>query len=426
MDNTTPYYPTPGETINNNAVFTLIPSGKNPQDTTILFIHAHPDDESSSTGATMGSLAAAGANVHLITMTRGEMGEIIDPTLKHLEAEHPNNTDNGEALANLRTAELKEALAVLGVTKHTYLGQGSTHIPGQPTRYRDSGMTWGNDGRATANPQAPQDSLTNQPLDPQTRALTNAIRTINPDIIVTYDADGGYGHPDHKRTYEATYAAVLSLQNTPHAPTALWGIEAEYNPKDPRQQAAIHGNLHRKREAMRAHATQITITGPTTFEYSNNVPQTINPTETYRLIWGAPNPDPTDETAEAPGPINSTISSIALGALTAFTGTMYHPYIWYPTPNTWIPWGALLATLTVYLASTWITIHTEKNWTAALTGITAFTLVTIFAYAKNTSLLVYINPINPTGTAGTIWALGTLLAATLGMITGTRHTTKHT
>lgn len=427
MDNTaSPYYPTPGETINPNAVFTLLPTGKTASETTFLFVHAHPDDESSSTGATMGALAAAGAKVHLITMTRGEMGEVIDPSLKHLEATHPSNSDHGQALGQLRTAELKEALAALGRIHHTYLGQGPTNIPGQPNYYRDSGMTWAPDGRATANPQAAADALTKQPLDQQARAIANAIRTIQPDVIITYDADGGYGHPDHKRTHEATYTAVQALLDTPYAPTAFWGLEAEYNPQDLRQQAAIHGNLDRKREAMRAHATQITITSPTTFEYSNKVPQTINATETYRLIWGTANTDLNEENTEAPGPVNSAISAIALGAFAAFAGTMYHTNIWYPTPTTWVPWGLVLALLTVYLATTWISIHTEKNWPAALTGFTAFTVISAFAYAKGSSLLVYINPINPTGTAGTIWALGTLAAATLGIITATRYRHKNT
>ena len=76
-----PYYPVAGELITDNALSTLIPEGYSPQETTLLFVHAHPDDEASSTGATIGALTAAGATVHLLTMTRGEMGEVIDPAL---------------------------------------------------------------------------------------------------------------------------------------------------------------------------------------------------------------------------------------------------------------------------------------------------------------------------------------------------------
>lgn len=84
QDNT-PYYPVAGELITETAVDTLAPAGKSWGETVFLFVHAHPDDESSSTGATMGALAKAGAQVHLLTMTRGEMGRLStvpSPTLK--------------------------------------------------------------------------------------------------------------------------------------------------------------------------------------------------------------------------------------------------------------------------------------------------------------------------------------------------------
>lgn len=421
-----PHYPVAGEVITDTATFSLIPEGIKPKDTTVLFVHAHPDDEASSTGATIGALTDAGVTVHLLTMTRGEMGEVIDPALRHLEATHPANTDRGHALGEYRTGELKASLKALGIRRHLYLGEGASYLPGERTSYRDSGMTWGSDGRAIANPAAADDCLTRLPLKPQADAIASAIREIRPDVVVTYDADGGYGHPDHKRTYEATLAAVRSLEGTPSAPIALWGIEGDPNRQDTRQQAVIMGSIDHKREAMRAHATQITITSETTFEYSNGVSQPINPTETYRLLWGTaqlgtPAAASPEESVEAPGPINSAISAIALGLIASFAGTMYHSHIWYPTSALWVPWGAALGILTVYFASTWVAIHTEKNWAAALLGATAFILIGIFAFAKGTSMLVYINPINPIGTAGTIWALGSLVASTLGIMSATKY-----
>ncbi|MGV3017525.1 PIG-L family deacetylase [Rothia sp. 88186D007BW] len=424
-----PHYPVAGELITSSATFSLIPEGLQPKDATVLFVHAHPDDESTSTGATIGALIDAGATVHLLTMTRGEMGEVIDPSLRHLEAAHPANADRGHALGEYRDGELAAALKALGVRHHLYLGEGSSYLPGERTSYRDSGMAWGADGRAIANPSAADDCLTRLPLKPQADAIASAIRDTRPDVVVTYDADGGYGHPDHKRTYEATYAAVRSLEGTPFAPIALWGIEGDPNPQDTRQQAVIMGNIERKREAMRAHATQITITSDTTFEYSNKVPQPINSTETYRLLWGtAQAGTPADalpeDNVEAPGPINSAITAIALGIIAGFAGTMYHAHIWYPTSALWIPWGAALGLLTVYFAATWAAIHTEKNWTAALVGATAFALIGVFAFTKGSSMLVYINPSNPIGTAGTIWALGSLLACVFGMVSASRYRRK--
>lgn len=433
QDNT-PYYPVAGEHITDTAVDTLAPAGKSVADTVFLFVHAHPDDESSSTGATMGALAKAGAKVHLLTMTRGEMGEVIDRSLAHLEAENPANTDGGAALGKLRTAELKHALAALGIKHHTFLGAGAARVAQAPALYRDSGMTWGEDGRATANALAAPDCLTRTPLEPQAEAIAALIKQVRPDVLVTYDADGGYGHPDHKRTYEATQAAVELLKGSDAAPTLFWGIEGEADATDTRQQAVITGDLVRKRDAMAAHATQITITGDATFEYSNGVPQPISAVETYRLLGGeiegikpAPltahqNVAETEE--EPPGAINSLITSIALGLLAGFSGTIYHSWTWYINQDFWVPWGALLGCLTVFFAATWATIHTGKNWAAALVGFTAFTLISIFAYAKGNSMLVYINPINPPGIAGTLWALGSLVAATLSLIATTRYRLK--
>ena len=433
QDNT-PYYPVAGELITETAVDTLAPAGKSWGETVFLFVHAHPDDESSSTGATMGALAKAGAQVHLLTMTRGEMGEVIDRSLAHLEAENPANTDGGVALGKLRTAELKQALAALGITQHTFLGEGDAKTTRTPPLYRDSGMTWGEDGRAAPNSLAAPDCLTRTSLEPQAEAIAALIEQVRPDVLVTYDADGGYGHPDHKRTYEATQAAVELLKGSDAAPTLFWGIEGEGDATDTRQQAVITGDLVRKRDAMAAHATQITITGDTTFEYSNGVPQPISAVETYRLLGGeikgikpAPltahqNSSETQE--EPPGVINSLITSIALGLLAGFSGTIYHSWIWYINQDLWVPWGALLGCLTVFFAATWATLHTRKNWTAALVGFTAFTLISIFAYAKGNSMLVYINPINPPGIAGTLWAMGSLVAATLSLIATTRYRLK--
>lgn len=425
-----PYYPVPGELITENAIFTLIPDGLTAQDTTVLFVHAHPDDESSSTGATMAALSAAGATVHLLTMTRGEMGEVIDPALKHLEAENPANADQGEALGRLRTEELKAALTELCVTEHLFLGQGGSALPGERAYYRDSGMTWGPDGRATANPAAADDCLTRLPLKQQAEAVAATIRAIRPQVIVTYDADGGYGHPDHKRTHEAVMAALDLLADTPAAPLAVWGIEGETQPDDLRQQAVIRGNIARKREAMRAHATQITITGPTTFEYSNKVPQPIVAIETYRKLRGqnvtpVPQASATDEMTDAPGPLNSAVTASALGLISGFAGTMYHTHIWYLAAGFWVPWGLVLALLTVYFAATWAALHTEKNWVATLVGGVAFLLVGTFAFAKGHSMLVYINPINPPGIVGTLWAFGILAVTAISIITATRYRHKN-
>src|SRR5690606_31265526 len=107
----------------------------------VVFVHAHPDDETISTGGTIASLVEAGVGVTVVTCTRGERGEVIPPELQHLEGDGP-------ALAGVREGELAAAMAALGVTDHRYLGDSNARAAGlAPRRYADSGMVWGADGR---------------------------------------------------------------------------------------------------------------------------------------------------------------------------------------------------------------------------------------------------------------------------------------
>ena len=139
----TPYYPEQGSFIAERHVQTLLPAGMKPEETRVLFVHAHPDDESTATGASMSALSRAGAQVDLLTATRGEMGEVIPADFKHLEAWHPGTTDRGEALGQLRQKELSEALRILKVSHHEYLGRGDARAENGASIYRDSGMEWG-------------------------------------------------------------------------------------------------------------------------------------------------------------------------------------------------------------------------------------------------------------------------------------------
>ncbi|WP_288025647.1 PIG-L family deacetylase, partial [Arthrobacter sp.] len=192
---------------------------------TLLFIHAHPDDETLVTGATMAAYAAAGARVVLLTCTRGELGEVIPPELGHLEvgrelrlpdepvtrgggAASDTTPADGTGLARERERELAAALDALGVREHLWLGQGVTAPATGPVVFRDSGMRWGADGRATAASTVLEGSLSRGPLAGQAALAAAAIRSLRPDAVVTYAADGGYGHPDHVRTHELAMAAV--------------------------------------------------------------------------------------------------------------------------------------------------------------------------------------------------------------------------
>ncbi len=156
-------------------------------DRRILFVHAHPDDESIATGATMAHYVAAGAHVTLVTCTLGEEGEIHVPELARLEAAQ------ADQLGGYRIGELAAACAALGVTDHRFLGGAG--------RYRDSGMM----GLPTNDhPRA----FWRADLDAAAGLLVEVIREVRPQVLVTYDPDGFYGHPDHIQAHRVAMRAV--------------------------------------------------------------------------------------------------------------------------------------------------------------------------------------------------------------------------
>jgi N-acetyl-1-D-myo-inositol-2-amino-2-deoxy-alpha-D-glucopyranoside deacetylase len=162
---------------------------------TLLFVHAHPDDETLTTGLALAHSVRAGHVVHVLTCTLGEEGEVIPPELAHLDAAHD------DALGPWRRDELRQAMAVLGVG-HAVLGE----LPdrGVLSRYRDSGMAG---APSAANPAA----FVNADLAEAAGLVADAIRRLCPTAMVTYDEQGGYGHPDHIQTHRVTCAAVASL-----------------------------------------------------------------------------------------------------------------------------------------------------------------------------------------------------------------------
>ena len=174
----------------------------------VLFLHAHPDDETLSTGGTIAALASRGVHVTVLTATRGERGEVVPGPLSALA--------DTSALAAERERELTLALAALGVTERHYLGDSGARAAGLhgTRRYLDSGMEWGPDGYAIAAPDASADSLSLAPFGEVVADLLALVRTLGPDLIVTYDERGGYGHPDHVRLHDAA-VDVAGLSDVP-------------------------------------------------------------------------------------------------------------------------------------------------------------------------------------------------------------------
>ncbi len=274
----------------------------------LLLVHAHPDDETIGTGATMARYAAEGVQVTLVTCTRGEYGEILVPELEHLGA------DREDRLGEHRVGELAAACAALGVADHRFLGG--------PGRWRDSGMM------GTAPNDRP-DVFWQAPLDEAVQELARVVRDVRPQVVVTYDEVGGYGHPDHIQAHRVTLAAVDAAADAAYHPDLgpPWQVAKLYytaipksvlqqgidmlkaagdqsgfldvdsaddlpfgNPdEDVTTEVDARDHLDAKIAAMRAHATQIAVDGPF-FALSNNVGHKAMGLEYFILARGQEGP----------------------------------------------------------------------------------------------------------------------------------------
>jgi N-acetyl-1-D-myo-inositol-2-amino-2-deoxy-alpha-D-glucopyranoside deacetylase len=183
----------------------------------VLLVHAHPDDESINSGATMAYYVAAKAQVTLVTCTLGELGEIAVPELAGLAA------DRADQLGGYRVSELDRSMQALGVTDHRFLGGAG--------RWRDSGMmgTAGNaDQRAFWRCAADAAAF-----DEATDSLVEVIREVRPQVLLTYDENGGYGHPDHIMAHRVAMAALDRAAVAAGAATA-WTVPKVYYSAVPR------------------------------------------------------------------------------------------------------------------------------------------------------------------------------------------------
>ena len=152
---------------------------------TLMAVHAHPDDEASGTGGVLARYAAEGVRTVVVTCTDGRCGDGPGGT----KAGQPGH-DAAQVVA-ARQAELEASCAVLGVDSLELLG------------YADSGMAgW-------ASNDTPG-SFWSTPVDEAAARLAELIRRYEPDVVVTYDENGGYGHPDHVQAHRVTMAALAS------------------------------------------------------------------------------------------------------------------------------------------------------------------------------------------------------------------------
>jgi len=217
--------------------------------TAVLFCHAHPDDETLATGALIARLVADGVRCDLLTATRGEQGEVVPGS---------SSASQGSAeLESVRRAELAAAVAALGLTSQTFLGEPPARADGlAPRRYHDSGMQWIGPGLAGPSDSADEFSFTAAPIEETVADLVAMIEARQPDLVVSYAADGGYGHPDHVRMHEVALAAARSVG------VRFAEIVPEPDPADPSVQwFVLDDQLSVVQQALRCHATQLTVDG---------------------------------------------------------------------------------------------------------------------------------------------------------------------
>lgn len=238
----------------------------------VLFVHAHPDDETITTGGTLAALAESGLEPLLVTLTRGEQGEVVAGPLEALVAAH--------GLAVARQNELRTALSMLGLERHAFLGVPPARAEGlEPTIYEDSGMEWQADGRAGASHTASSDALTKVPAVESLMDLFAVANESGAGAIVSYDNGGGYGHPDHVHAHRIARAVAQALE------LPFWEIVSE---PDPRPEDGVESHditlwFDRKVAALRAHATQLMVDGDDIVHVGGQR-QPIGQIEKFRLL----------------------------------------------------------------------------------------------------------------------------------------------
>ena len=261
----------------------------------LLLVHAHPDDETINNGVTMAKYAASGAQVTLVTCTRGEEGEVLVTELANLAS------DKDDKLGEHREVELKDAMAQLGINDFRFLGAPNK-------KWRDSGMM--------GTPQNERGNVFWQAdLDEASHELVKIILEIQPQVLITYDEFGGYGHPDHIKAHRVAMRAAelaanqgwqvskiywntmprsviqMGIEKMKEVGSDFFGAESAddlpFAKPDELVTTVVNAPefVEQKLAAMKAHATQISVDGPF-FALSNNLGLSVWGDEYYTLVKG--------------------------------------------------------------------------------------------------------------------------------------------
>jgi len=261
----------------------------------LLLVHAHPDDETINNGVTMAKYAAEGVQVTLVTCTRGEEGEVLVESLANLAS------SRDDKLGEHREIELKNAMEYLGIKDFRFLGSPNK-------KWRDSGMI------GTAQNER-KDVFWQADLTEAAQELVKIILEIKPQVLITYDEFGGYGHPDHIKAHQVAMLAAelasnqgwkiskiywntmpksviqMGIDKMKEVGSSFFGADSvedlPFAKPDELVTSVIKAPdyVEKKLEAMKAHETQISIDGPF-FALSNNLGLSVWADEYYTLVKG--------------------------------------------------------------------------------------------------------------------------------------------
>lgn len=342
----------------------------------VLLVHAHPDDESLFTGHVIADRIAAGAEVMVLTLTRGERGKVKLEDLKSLEG-------NLSSMGAFRANELRNALAQFGDVKHKFAGTRA---------YLDSGMRINAFGKAIKRRRTDEMALASVSTAVISDDIYQTLLDFRPDAVITYNRKGGFGHPDHIKAHEATAMALRRYGRNFRSRAPKFWVIAEAGERFDVQVGGAK-SAAKKKAALEQHASQVAVGAETYYlvpgkEFRYDTPERLRMASTTPWLWMKP--------------IFLALWALPLGILLGFAGTLLHSVTAADEART--PIG--LAVALVMTFSLAVALRLLRNSRGAL-YLMSFTLAgTVFWLSRPTAAgdaLIMDNQL------GQIWVYGSLI-----------------
>ena len=352
----------------------------------LLIVHAHPDDESLFTGHVIAHALRGGSEVRVVTLTRGEMGTTEVKDLEYLN-------EDSQAMAIFREQELSQSLEAFPGVEHRYLGQRA---------YRDSGMrisAWGKVGKPR---KLDEMSLSAAGTSVVGEDIASEIKDFKPDVVLTYDSKGGYGHPDHKAAHAAVAWAIRHLAKKRIRPQ-FWEIVEPGKSFD--VEFGDEETAEVKRAALLAHSSQIEISGD---EIVYNGKTRMLLTDKERLRKTSPSP------LLQLKPVLTYLWAVPTGILVGIAGTLLHRSV----DGSGFPIGLVVALSMV--GSLALALRMLRNSRGALYLMSFSLIATVFLMAQRQpgGELFITTELggNFFDSVGNLWAYGSIVLVGLIMV----------